>query len=672
MLRREMTSTSFYSRKEAFFRPMAGAFSSLYRWAVYSLLALLIISGAVLSWFMTQTAHDIRASTVPLLREKTIALEHVTLFETALLRHQLAMNKYFTEAISRERFLALQLETQRDMSSQLIFLKKNLQPSQAMEELDRNYRQLVALAFFFEKNTLFKDADPHAAKSALFEINLSINRISQQLEDIKRDAEMTLYRSEDKASVSVRHIGNMVYLFSGGILLTGLFMLYHVWARFRSEDRLAFQANHDPLTGLPHRRSFETRLRHLMMVPHIVVLGRIDRFERVIGGLGHEVGDLMIQQITSRIRHVAKCHGGEVFRLDGANIAILYGLLGGEPALQSALSDLRQEMRQPFLLDRHEIFSSLSLGAAEYPRHGSEPVQLLRNADAALCAAHQAGGDCFVVYSQALNARTNERLLMEASLGRAIERGELELYYQPQQDLGSKLLVGFEALLRWRHQGTLISPADFIPLAEESGLIVDLGNWVFTQACLQAKKWREQTGCKLQLAVNISPRQFRHPDFLVQLSTTLRDSGADPGDIELEITEGMVMEDSERMIGLLTDLRGLGLKLAIDDFGTGYSSLSYLTRFPVNRLKIDQSFIARLGRGPADVSVVQAAIQLGHGLGLGVIGEGVETEAQRECLRALGCDEIQGYCYAAPLNAATAKEFIMLCRSSQLSPIIHQ
>jgi diguanylate cyclase (GGDEF)-like protein len=665
-----MTSISFHPGAERGLRPATGALSGLYRCAVYVLLAILIVSGATLSWLTMRTARDIRADTVPLLHEKTVALEHVTQFETALLQQQLAMNKYFAGSTDRERFLASQLEAQKNMSDNFSFLRKSLPDGPVMNKLDESYHQVVALAFYFEKNTLFKGASQRAAKTALFEINRRISEISQELDHIKHEDESTLYQSEDDASVSILHIGNMVHPLSAGILLTGLFMLYHVWARFRSEDRLVFQANHDPLTGLPHRRSFERHLRRLAMTPHTVVLGRIDRFERVIGGLGHEMGDLMIQQITSRIEQVAARHGGRVFRLDGANIAILYRLVDGEPALQLALSDLRREMRRPFLLERHEIFSSLSLGAAEYPRHGGEPVQLMRNADAALRAARQAGGDCLVAYSNALSSSTNERLLMEASLGRAAECGELELYYQPQQHLDSGQLVGFEALLRWRHQGKLISPGDFIPLAEESGLIVELGNWVFAQACRQAKAWREQYGRALQVAVNISPRQFRHPEFLAQLRATLRDSQVDPGDIELEITEGMVMEESERMIGLLTDLRGLGLKLAIDDFGTGYSSLSYLTRFPVNRLKIDQSFIARLERSAADVSVVQAAIQLGHGLGLEVIGEGVETALQRECLHRLGCDEIQGYCYGAPMNSAAAAGFIRRQLMSELAPTI--
>jgi diguanylate cyclase (GGDEF)-like protein len=634
-------------------------FGGLYRVAVYILLALLILSGVILSGDMTRTTRGMRDATVPLLREKVMTLEKLCQFETALLQHQLAMNKYFARSINRERFLALQQATQEDMANHVAFLRNNLSAGPALSELDGNYRRLMALAFHFKESTLPGTADQRAAKSALFDINLCVNKILNQLQGLRKQSEATLYLSENTTSARIHDMGNMVHLYSYGILLTGLFMLYHVWARFSSEDRLAFQANHDPLTGLAHRRSFEACLRRLALVPHTVVLGRLDRFERIVGGFGHEMGDLMIQQITLRIARVAEQYSGAVFRLDGANIAILYKKPTDESALQTALSELRDEMRRPLLLDHHEIFSSLSLGTAEYPLHGTEPVQLLKNADAALRAAHKAGGDCVIAYSHALNAKANERLLLETSLRQAVHRGELELHYQPQQNLASNRLVGFEALLRWRHKHIPVSPAEFIPLAEESSLIVELGNWVFEQACRQAKRWYEQSGCTLLIAVNISPRQFSHPDFLPFLRKTLQNSDVDPGHIELEITEGMVMENSERMIDLLQSLRALGLKLAIDDFGTGYSSLAYLTRFPVNRIKIDQSFIARLERGPADVSVVKAAVQLCHGLGMNVIAEGVETERQRECLRELGCDEIQGYCYSRPLSPAAAAEFLV-------------
>jgi diguanylate cyclase (GGDEF)-like protein len=636
-------------------RPERKFVDKLYRFFIYALLAVLIGSGISLSWVMTRTARNIRAVTVPQLEEKMTLLENIADFESAVLRHQLAMNKYFSGSIDRNRFLELQQRALADMDAHFAFIKKSLGMTEAIRNIGADYLALPALN---DTGTL-SGADKPAAKRLLFDVNRKTNRIRAELDQVKIDADARLYRSEGITSTSVYNITLLIYVFGAGIFFTGLFMIYHVWARFRSEDELAFQATHDPLTGLAHRRSFEEKLRNLSAAPHTVVLGRIDRFDRVVGGLGHTFGDRMMQQIAERIKQVAEQHGGEVFRLDGANFAILYKRCSSGSALPDALSEMRNAMHRPFVLDRHEIFSSLSLGTAEYPSDGAGPVQLLKNADAALRAAHKAGGDCYEAYSQALNAKANERLSLEAALSHAIERKELELHYQPQQSLRTGKLMGFEALIRWRHGDKLISPADFIPLAEESGLIVELGDWVFAQACRQAKKWRLETQSDVIVAVNISPRQFRHPDFLRKITETLQQSQVDPRNIELEITEGMVMEGADHMIALMSKLRKLGMKLAIDDFGTGYSSLSYLTRFPVNRLKIDQSFVSRLDHGRNDVSIVQAAIQLGHNLGMEVIAEGVETESQRTLLRGLSCDQIQGYYYERPLQLAAATAFIL-------------
>ncbi|OWY28569.1 putative bifunctional diguanylate cyclase/phosphodiesterase [Herbaspirillum robiniae] len=473
-----------------------------------------------------------------------------------------------------------------------------------------------------------------------------------------------LLREGGMVDVNINRIARLVHWFNLLALTTALFMMYHIWARFRSEDALAHQAAHDPLTGLGHRRSLEQRLRRLRGRGHALVLGSVDRFERVIGAYGHEFADQMMLDIAGRLRAVAAAHQGEVFRLDGANFVILYRHAVHSPGFARALMALQADMQRPFSSRAHEVFSDLSLGAAEYPRHGTEPAVLLRNADAALQSARALGGNTLVAYSEELNAEAARRLDLEAQLVHAVERDELELHLQPQQRLDDGELVGFEALVRWRRGGELVSPGEFIPIAEESGLVIAIGEWVLERACAQIIALREMTGRDFVVAVNISARQFRHPGFYATIEALLARTGVNPASLELEITEGAVMEHTEAAVGLLHKLRALGLKLSIDDFGTGYSSLSYLKRFPIDKLKIDQSFVRQLKPNSQDAAIVQAVIGLGHTLGIKVIAEGVETIEQREWLKRLACDEIQGYFYSRPLAEPQLFAFVIRqCRA---------
>lgn len=632
--------------------------SRRYRWAIYGLLVVVIAAGIALFFAMASTTRDIRGSTTPLLKEKLPTLRHLSDFEGALLRYQLALNKYYVASVGRERFDRLESDAAREMAVNFEDVRRDLQEASQMAALNTNYEAVLAFGPALEGLMAKAPVNRDQVRALLADLNVRTNAIRTLVERAKHDVEGAVYEVGEMANAGVDKISWLVKLYSIGMLAVALFMMYHVWARFRSENALAFQAAHDPLTGLAHRGSFERRLKVMADQPHTVVLGMIDRFERVVGGLGHAFGDRLMQEMAARIKRAAERHGGEVFRLNGANVAILYKSAGDHPNFQEALSSLQEYMRQPFEFGQHEIFSSMSMGGAEYPRDGAEPAHLLQNADAALQAARDAGGDCFVAYSIALNTRAQERLALEAQLRHAIERNELELHYQPQQGLVDGALVGFEALVRWRRNGELISPAEFIPLAEESGLIVPIGDWVLAEACRQAKIWSLETPRKFVIAVNISPRQFHHPSFLRRVTETLAESMIDPAFIELEITEGIVMRDVERTIELLEDLRERGLTLAIDDFGTGYSSLAYLKRFSIDKLKIDQSFVRHLRPNSEDAAIVQAVINLGHHLGLSVIAEGVETAGQRELLRSWGCDEIQGYFYGRPLSADKATEFI--------------
>jgi len=629
-----------------------------YRWAIYGLLVVVIAAGVVLFLEMASTTRKIRAMTEPLLEENLPTLHHLADFESALLRYQLALNKYVLASVDSQRFARLENETSGQMAQSFSALSHDLPELSQMPEWTSNYQAVLTMGPALEQLMATPSPSRAQQRDLLAELNLRTNNIRNLLEVVERDAEASLYDVSSMTNRGLDKITLLVNLYCLGMFFVGLFMLYHVWARFRSETALAYQAAYDPLTGLAHRGSFERRLKKMSGQPHIVVLGMIDRFERIIGGLGHAFGDRVILEIAHRVKQAVEHHGGEVFRLDGANVAILYKSHGDHLYFQEALAKLQEHMRRPFEFDEHEIFSSMSLGSAEYPRDGIESVHLLQHASVALEAARDSGGDCFVPYSKSLDTRAQDRLALEAQLRHAVERNELELHYQPQQRLSDDGLVGFEALVRWRRNGELIAPGEFIPLAEESGLIVPIGDWVLAEACRQAKIWSLEAGHKFVIAVNISPRQFHHPSFLRRVTNTLAENRIDPAFIELEITEGIVMRDVERTIELLKDLRARGLTLSIDDFGTGYSSLAYLKRFSIDKLKIDQSFVRQLQPGSEDAAIVQAVISLGHNLGLQVIAEGVETADQRELLRKWGCDQIQGYFYGRPLPADKATQFM--------------
>ena len=623
-------------------------------------LLLVILASLVLSAAMERTANTIRRNETPLLTVVIPQLRYLGEFESALLRYQLAYDKRYTESITPDRFQFLERMGRSELDSTLGQLRPSLGDGPELGVLRDGTTRIVAMAPQFER---LMGANPGAARHLLVTMNDEVKALRTQIDAMQLRAQEKLYDNGTLAGRSISSITTLIHVFDVLAVVTGLFLLYHVRARVRVEDQLKHLAGHDPLTGLPHRRAFEARLHQLAAQQedaghHAVVLGTIDRFSRIIGGFGHAFGDRVMVGLAARLRLAAERSGGQVFRLDGANFAILYRVGCDSVAFEQALAGLRDEVRNPYDCEGHEIFTTVSLGAASYPLHGQSPQALLRHADAALQAARKAGGDNLVTYGPELTAQTGERLDMEALLRHAIERDELELHYQPQQGLRDGCLVGFEALLRWRRMGQLISPADFIPLAEESGLIIPIGKWVIEEACRQAAAWRCQTGVAVQVAINISPRQFAAPDFRAHLEGVLAATGVEPASIELEITESVMLENAEPAIALLHRLRALGLKLAIDDFGTGYSSLQYLSRFPIHKLKIDQSFVRNMHTVSEQSTIVQATISLGHSLGLTVIAEGVETEQQRAMLAAWRCDEIQGYCYGRPQPAAMARSFI--------------
>ncbi|MES2208157.1 MAG: bifunctional diguanylate cyclase/phosphodiesterase [Pseudomonadota bacterium] len=629
-----------------------------YRHGIFLLLALVIAMGTGLSMIIAKTSKQVESVATPLLKVNIPLLSHVSQLEAGLLSYQVVLNQYFAYSITRQQFTQLHDQTKNDIENHLLALKTGFGSRSAMPVLLQLYQYNIRLGLQLDKHLTAENIDWDGARLILADLSNNMNKMRVQLNSLKSVAEKNVYEASEITRARVKDITRLVYLYSVATLLTALFVIHHIRARLRSESVLAYQAWHDVLTGLENRRAFERDIQAMGDDPHIIMFLVIERFERIISGLGHEGGEYLIQQMATRLKKPLSENGANLFRLEGATYALLYKIKQDRSEIEVIKTLLYNTMREAFDIQSCEVFVSMAMGGVDYPEYGKESVTIFRYADAALNAARKEGRQDVVFYSQSLNTQWNERLALEALLSHAVERHELELYYQPQLSLQKNQLIGFEALLRWNHDGKLISPAEFIPLAEESGLIVSIGTWVLETACLQAKKWKESLNVDIVVAVNISARQFLHPDFLSIVKNTLSSVGVNPAQIELEITESMVIQDADRAVALLEDLHQLGLKLAIDDFGTGYSSLAYLKRFPVHKLKIDQSFIRHLKPVSEDAAIVQAVIALGHALELTVIAEGVETAEQLEWLKNWSCDEIQGYHYGRPTKVEMATEFL--------------
>ena len=424
----------------------------------------------------------------------------------------------------------------------------------------------------------------------------------------------------------------------------------------RSEENLLHLATHDSLTGLPNRSLLQDRLsqavgqagrsRHQVAVLFIDV----DRFKNINDSLGHAIGDLLIMTVARRLRGALRMVD-TVARVGGDEFVVVLTDISRETDIVQVLPNLINAVTQPVPANGHQLQVTASIGISVYPRDGDCVSTLLKNADTAMYQAKEAGRNAYRFYAQEMNAGALDRLRLENDLRNAIKGDEFLLHYQPQVNTESGCVVAAEALLRWRHpRHGVISPADFIPMAEETGLIVPIGEWVLRRVCAQMRTWREAGVPALKVAINLSPRQFRQPNMVTMFSQTLADYGLPANCLELEITEGCLMANPEEAASVLTELSALGFSLAVDDFGTGYSSLAYLKRFPLNALKIDRSFVMDIETNRDSAAIAAAVIALAHHLELKVVAEGVEQSTQMEYLRGLKCDLAQGYLYGRPMR----------------------
>lgn len=436
--------------------------------------------------------------------------------------------------------------------------------------------------------------------------------------------------------------------------------------RMRIQERLHYMAHHDALTKLPNRNLFMDRLRQAMARARwhkrliAVMFLDLDRFKNINDSLGHTVGDQLLIQLTQRLSSGVRA-GDTIARFGGDEFAILLDDIASEKDISQLAKKVLDGMISPFVIEGRNLYMTASIGVSIFPSDGEDAETLLRNADVAMYRAKDLGRNNYQFYSNEMSARAFERLALENSLRHALKRQEFNLLYQPQMEIKSRRIVGVEALLRWQHpEMGQILPGDFVPLLEETGLIDQVGEWVMQTALRQAALWHGAGYDFLKVSINLSGRQFNNPEFIASLKSLVQNTGLNPGLIELELTESMLMRNASKTISALNSLHQFGISIAVDDFGTGYSSLHYLRRFPISTLKIDRSFIRNVIEDNDDRAITTAIIVMAQSLNLVVIAEGVETKAQATFLQSLDCHQIQGNVCSAPVEAGVINSMLQV------------
>jgi diguanylate cyclase (GGDEF)-like protein/PAS domain S-box-containing protein len=446
-----------------------------------------------------------------------------------------------------------------------------------------------------------------------------------------------------------------------GVPVAAIYVATDISERKRAKQ-IEYQAYHDSLTGLPNRIALRQRLDRELELGNrcgrvlAILFLDLDGFKLINDSLGHGVGDRLLQALSLRLK---ACLRSEdlVSRFGGDEFVAVVDL--ARPAdCEIVGRKLLQAVAEPFVIEGHELFVTASIGGALHPHHGDDPEALVKNADSAMYLAKELGKNNLQLFGHAIHGRARRRLSMESRLRRALERDELELRYQPIVELATGKVIAAEALLRWRLDGRLLLPAEFMEVAEEARLVGPIGEWALATACSEAARWRH-AGRDVQLAINLSPSQLRDFRIVEVIDGALHESGLEPSALELEITESAAMESAQSIVGLLTDVKALGVSLAIDDFGTGYSSLSYLQRFPIDLLKIDQSFVQGIGQQRGAGAIIKATMSMADALGLEVTAEGVESVAQVDFLTACGCRRAQGFLFSRPLVPERLEQYLV-------------
>jgi len=465
----------------------------------------------------------------------------------------------------------------------------------------------------------------------------------------------------------IKHDGSPVPVLFGAALLDDEIACFVVdlSQNRQTKEKLNHLAYHDALTDLPNQVLFKDRLKQAIALSHrsdqmqAVLLVNLDRFKTINDSLGYTSGDRLLQSVAQRLTSCVR-ESDTVARFGSDEFAILLTQIPRAQDAANVARAIKQALDQAFIFDDQEIFVSSSIGISVYPQDGRDTAGLLKTAGVALDRAKVQGGNNYQFYTAGGTTRALKQLVLESNLRPGLEREEFIVHYQPQIAIRDFHLVGMEALVRWHHPSMgMLYPGEFITIAEESGMIIALGDWVTRTACAQNKVWQDAGLAPMRLSVNFAARQFQQASFISDVARILKETNLDPRWLELEITESSIMKDPDEAIEKLHELKLMGIKVAIDDFGTGYSSLNYLKRFPIDTLKIDKSFVADVCKDPHDTAIVRAIINLGHALDVTVIAEGVETKEQLQYLSALECDVVQGFLFSKALSAKAFEDLLV-------------
>jgi diguanylate cyclase (GGDEF)-like protein/PAS domain S-box-containing protein len=560
------------------------------------------------------------------------------------------------------------------------------QAEQALRESEERFRSLTELSsdWYWEQDREFRFIRYEGREKVNFE-----NHLGKTIEEIGFNVEggWEAHRALQQARKPYRDLvmscmldGELRYVSVSGESMfdhDGRFTGYRgvsrdITERKRAEQRIQYLATHDELTGIPNRAKFSRMLNLAIESARrndgkfAVLFIDLDRFKIINDSLGHAPGDALLKETAARLSQVLRS-SDVVARLGGDEFVVLVEELNGIEQVKTVAREILSAIVKPVNLMGQECRVTASIGISMYPADGQDEQSLMKNADVAMYCAKDEGKNNFRFYSRDIIGQSIERLMLETSLRHALERNEFFLHYQPKKDLATGQITGVEALLRWDHPELgLVLPAQFIPLAEDTGLIVPIGKWVLETACAQNMAWQRQGLLPMCMAVNLSTRQFADENLLKDIAVALQESGLAPEFLELEITESMVMPNAEQAIKLLAAIKQMGVRLAIDDFGTGYSSMALMKRFPIDTLKIDRSFIREISLNAEDNAIAEAIIGMGKALGLTIVAEGVETPEQETFLRDHGCDEIQGYYFSKPVSP---DEFAELLRQHMISQL---